>query len=127
MHTPAEELGCGRTSESSTSSASVEPRAMAAELDEHPQTAGCGLREHTFATSELSAQLAAARAAIVAELEDEEHRGSVPYHRQVDTSMYTAEAKQKRLALKTHPEVGSGFCSHRGSAEQCNADRIACE
>jgi hypothetical protein len=62
-------------------------------------------RAHTYATSELSAELAAARDAIVAEVADEEERGTVPYHMQVDTSMYTREAKLQRLALKRHPGV----------------------
>lgn len=62
-------------------------------------------RAHTYATSELSAELAAARDDIVAEVADEEERGAVPYHLQVDTSMYTREAKLQRLALKRHPSV----------------------
>ena len=64
-------------------------------------------RAHTYATSELSAELAAARDAIVAEVADEDERGAVPYHLQVDTSMYTREAKLKRLALKRHPRVAA--------------------
>lgn len=42
-----------------------------------------GLREHTFATNDLAAGLAAARKGIAAEVLNEEELASVPYHKQV--------------------------------------------
>jgi len=67
------------------------------------------LRENTFATNELSAGLAAARAQITAEVASEEDKANVPYNKQVNVEMYSEENRQKRLLLKQDTEVHSVF------------------
>eukprot|EP00238_Polyblepharides_amylifera_P006334 CAMPEP_0196582476 /NCGR_PEP_ID=MMETSP1081-20130531/39034_1 /TAXON_ID=36882 /ORGANISM="Pyramimonas amylifera, Strain CCMP720" /LENGTH=267 /DNA_ID=CAMNT_0041903039 /DNA_START=32 /DNA_END=831 /DNA_ORIENTATION=- len=66
------------------------------------------LRDRTWASSEVSAGLAAARAelGVVAEVGDEDDRAAVPYHLQVNVDMYSENNRRARFALKQSLHVG---------------------